>query len=128
MRRIGRTLKIDVSIIRLIFIISVFFGGTGIFIYLLLYALLPKKPLNEETIEVESENIEEETMESSARIIRPWKDRMIAGVCAALSNYLKIDVSLIRVIFILMSLGGGVGIILYIIFWFMFPNEDASER
>jgi len=116
---------IDVSIVRLIFVISIFFGGTGILIYLILFAILPKKD-ETEIIEVESEYIDGEKAET--KIVRPWKNRMIAGVCAGLANYLKIDVSFVRLIFVLMSLGGGIGIILYLIFWLFFPNIDEVEN
>ena len=118
---------IDVSIVRLIFVISIFFGGTGILIYLILFAILPKKDKNE-IIDVEPESIDGEKTEAETKIVRPWKNRMIAGVCAGLANYLKIDVSFVRLIFVLMSLGGGIGIILYLIFWLFFPNDDEVEN
>jgi len=49
---------------------------------------------------------------------------MIAGVCSGIAQYLKWDVSLIRIAFVIMSFIGGAGVILYAIFWFMFPNEE----
>ena len=95
---------------------------------MILYALLPQKADDDDIIDVEPTEIDGEKPEQTTKIYRPWKDRTIAGVCIGLSNYLKIDVSIIRLIFILMSLGGGVGIILYLIFWFMFPNEDEENH
>ncbi|OQX71081.1 MAG: hypothetical protein B6D62_02775 [Candidatus Cloacimonas sp. 4484_275] len=55
--------KIDVSIVRLIFLISIFFGGTGILIYLILYALLPQKADDDDIIDVEPTEIDGEKPE-----------------------------------------------------------------
>lgn len=116
---------IDVRLIRLAFIISIFFGGTGILIYLILFAILPKGLKDSNIIDVEVETDEEKGKEKEyTNIFRTWDDRMLAGVCSGLANYLKWDVSIIRLLFILMSFGGGIGIILYLIFWFIFPNEE----
>ena len=119
---------IDVSLIRLAFIISIFFGGTGILVYLILFAILPKRLKDSNIIDVEVETIEDESEKQEkkkyTKIFRTWENRMIAGVCSGFANYLKWDVSIIRLVFILMSFGGGVGIIMYLIFWFMFPNEE----
>jgi len=119
---------IDVSVIRLVCIISIFFGGTGILIYLILFAILPKGLKDSNIVDVEVETIEDEKEKQEqkkyTKIFRSWENRMIAGVCSGLANYLKWDVSIIRLVFILMSFGGGVGIIMYLIFWFMFPNEE----
>lgn len=119
---------IDVRLIRLAFIISVFFGGTGIMIYLILFAILPKGVENTDIIDVEIErdDAEDDHLKEKqyTKIYRIWKGRMIAGVCSGLADYLKWDVSIIRLLFIAMSFGAGVGIILYLLFWFLFPNED----
>jgi len=58
------------------------------------------------------------------RIVRPKHGRMIAGVAAAFANYLNIDVTLVRIIWILLLLPGGLpGLIPYIICWIMIPAE-----
>lgn len=49
-------------------------------------------------------------------------DKMIAGVCGGLAEYLNIDVVLIRVAFVLLGLAGGPGILLYIILWVVMPE------
>ena len=114
---------IDVRLIRLGFIISIFYGGTGILVYLILFAILPKGLKDENIIDVEIE-AEEGERRKYTKIYRTWENRMLAGVCSGFANYLKWDVSIIRLLFILMSFGGGIGIVLYLIFWFIFPNEE----
>ena len=58
------------------------------------------------------------------RLVRPKKGRKIAGVCLAFANYLNIDVTVVRLVWILLLLPGGVpGLLPYIISWIMIPSE-----
>lgn len=58
------------------------------------------------------------------RIVRPKQGRMIGGVAAAFANYLDIDVTLVRIIWILLLLPGGLpGLLPYIICWILIPAE-----
>ena len=117
---LSESFGINAMIIRLVFLITLFFGGTGIIAYLVLFAILPKNHQEKDIIDIEPEP--EEEMKN--KIYRKWDDRMIAGVCSGIAQYLKWDVSLIRIAFVIMSFIGGAGVILYAIFWFMFPNEE----
>jgi len=44
-------------------------------------------------------------------------DRVIAGVCASIAQTLGVDVTLVRLIFALLALAGGAGILLYFALW-----------
>ncbi len=58
------------------------------------------------------------------RLIRPKKGRKIAGVCLAVANYLGVDVTLVRFLWVFALLPGGVpGILPYVIFWIFIPSE-----
>lgn len=61
-----------------------------------------------------------------------YKDRdnkMLAGVCTGISEYFNMDVSLVRIIFVLLGLFTGVGVILYIILAIILPEkEDVLYR
>ncbi len=117
---LSESIGLDANIIRLIFVISIFFGLAGLWIYLALMFILPKNNLQKEIIVDAEEKMEKKPF----KISRPWKDRMIAGVCSAIARYLKIDVSIVRITFVVMSFVSGVGLILYLIFWIIFPNEE----
>ena len=52
----------------------------------------------------------------------------ISGVCAGLAEYLKMDLSLVRVLFVLVSLFTGVPIILYIVFAIVLPEKEDVLR
>lgn len=58
------------------------------------------------------------------KLTRPIKNRVIAGVCAGVANYFNIDPTVVRSIWILLLLPGGLpGIIPYIAFWLVIPSE-----
>ena len=44
-------------------------------------------------------------------------ERVIAGVCAGIAQTLAIDVTLVRLVFALLALAGGAGILLYLALW-----------
>ncbi|MFC2156784.1 PspC domain-containing protein [Acidobacteriota bacterium] len=61
--------------------------------------------------------------EPSNRMMRSRKDKMILGICKGLSKHLGIDVSLIRLGFVVATLTGGWGVLVYLILWIIMPWE-----
>lgn len=58
------------------------------------------------------------------KLIRPKQGRVLGGVCLAVANYFKLDVTLIRIIWALLFLPGGLpGLIPYVICWILIPSE-----
>lgn len=58
------------------------------------------------------------------RLVRPRAGRMIAGVCQGLANSYAWDVTWVRVIAVLLAIfGGGIGLIAYLVFWIVTPEE-----
>lgn len=47
----------------------------------------------------------------------------IGGVCAGLSDYFNIDVTLVRALFLVALFGFGSGVLLYIILWAVIPEK-----
>lgn len=62
------------------------------------------------------------------RLYRSEKDRIIAGVAGGLAKYFEIDSTLIRLIFALLVVFGGSGVLLYIIFWIVMPTESSVYK
>jgi len=60
------------------------------------------------------------------RLVRPRHGRQIAGVVLALADYFDIDVSLLRVVWVLVAIFGGCGIIAYFVGWLLIPNEPEA--
>lgn len=52
---------------------------------------------------------------------------MLAGVCAGLAEYLNVDVTFVRLAFVLISLAGGAGILGYIVAAIIMPDKYHSK-
>jgi len=51
------------------------------------------------------------------------KNKWLAGVCGGIAEYFNLDPILIRVIWLVLSLAYGVGILAYIIAWLLIPKN-----
>lgn len=59
------------------------------------------------------------------RLVRPKTGKVFAGVAAGIANYLGMDVTLVRFIWIVLLLPGGLpGFIPYVILAFIMPEEE----
>ena len=61
------------------------------------------------------------------RLYRNTKEKKIAGVCAGLGEYFKIDPTLIRILFLVVILLGGAGVLVYLICWMAMPRKDEIK-
>ena len=55
------------------------------------------------------------------RLMRSSIDKKLGGVCAGLADYFDMDPTLVRVLWLLVVLCGGTGILLYVILWIALP-------
>ena len=58
---------------------------------------------------------------------RPIDDRMLAGVASGIARYLNVDVTIVRIVFAVLAIVGGVGIPLYLAGWLLIPEEGAEQ-
>lgn len=65
---------------------------------------------------------------SSRRLTRSENDKMIAGVCGGLANYLDLDPVLIRLAFLVLLFAGGVGLPTYLLMAFITPKESSISE
>jgi phage shock protein PspC (stress-responsive transcriptional regulator) len=120
---IAHTLRIDPTVIRVLFALLSVGGGTGILIYLILWIVLPEQPL---------------TALTQKRLFRNPDQKVIAGICGGIASYFNIPVWIPRIIFLipviagifssafshLFILTGGFGgtlFLTYIILWIVLP-------
>jgi phage shock protein C len=61
-------------------------------------------------------------MGNEKRLCRSNSQRMLAGVCGGVAEYLGWDVTIVRVLWIILTLAGGSGVLLYIILWLVMPQ------
>ena len=59
------------------------------------------------------------------RLYRNTSDKVIAGVCSGLGRYLILDPLLIRLIFVVLTLAAGGGVLAYIILWIAMPEQPV---
>lgn len=68
-------------------------------------------------------------MSEPKKMERPRTGRMLAGVCAAIANYTNIDVTVVRVAYILLTLFTAFsGIIVYFILMLIIPEEKNQFK
>lgn len=60
------------------------------------------------------------------KLTRSVADRRIAGVCGGLAEYFDLDATLIRVVWLLLVLCGGTGLLAYIIMWIVVPQAPVG--
>ena len=64
---------------------------------------------------------------SGKRLYRSRNDRMVAGVCGGIGQYLNIDTTLVRLAVLFLALWGGGGVLAYLIAWVVIPEEPFEE-
>ncbi len=63
------------------------------------------------------------------RLYRDETDKMLGGVCGGVANYLRIDSSLVRILFAIITFGGfGAGFLLYILLWIILPSRSLERN
>lgn len=65
---------------------------------------------------------------ATERLRRSERDRVIAGVCGGLAEHLRVDATLVRVVFVVLAFFGGSGLILYLVLWLVMPPAGAPAR
>ena len=55
------------------------------------------------------------------------RNKKIAGVCAGFARYLDMDVTLVRVLWLLIVFAGGVGILGYFAAWIIMPSDHGLD-
>lgn len=60
---------------------------------------------------------------NTKRLYRSNTDKMIAGICGGLAQYLGVDPTIVRLVFLLLFFVGGSAIPIYLILWIITPQE-----
>ncbi len=66
-------------------------------------------------------------VKTTGRIHKSVKDKKIAGVCGGIAEYLNADPTIIRLVFALMVLGWGTGVLAYIACALILPEGDSED-
>ena len=70
-------------------------------------------------------NNKQDTMDNNFRkLTRSTTDRKIAGVCGGIAEYLNVDPTVVRIIFLFAFLCGSFGLWAYLIVWIAAPEDN----
>jgi len=59
----------------------------------------------------------------SRPLARTMYDKKIAGVCAGFARYFDCDVTLMRVLWLILAFGTGLGFVGYVVAWIVMPKD-----
>ena len=62
------------------------------------------------------------------KLMRSRADRKIAGVCGGMAHYLDLDVTLVRLVWVLVTILAGIfpGVVVYVLAWIVVPEEPTA--
>ena len=66
-------------------------------------------------------------MASVKRLYRSGKDKMLGGVCGGIAEYLNVDPTIVRFVWVLFTLAAGSGLLAYLIAWLIIPRNPAHK-
>lgn len=61
------------------------------------------------------------------RLYRSESDRMLGGVCGGIAEVYDLDPTLVRLVVLLIVLGTGAGLIVYLVAWLIMPTESEIK-
>ena len=114
-------LDTDVTLVRLLWVIlSIVPGGVigGLIGYLAAWIIMPES--NEPVI----------VPAGVHRLTRSETEKKIGGVCGGLADYFKVDPTLVRVVWAVLTIVPGaivLGILAYLVAWFIMPSDHAPR-
>lgn len=62
------------------------------------------------------------------KLFRQKEGSVLGGVCTGLSTYFDIDISIIRILFVIAAITQGFGILMYLILWIVIPSESSKAQ
>jgi phage shock protein PspC (stress-responsive transcriptional regulator) len=117
---IASYLDTDVALVRAIWVLLTIIPGAligGLLAYAAAWAVMPVSVAAVPPVT------------SGRKVTRPHEDRKIAGVCAGLAKYFAVDVTFVRLIWVVLSIYPGAivcGVLAYGIAWFIIPSEASA--
>ena len=111
---LGEYFELDPLLFRVAFIVSMFLGGLGLLVYLVMWIMVP--PTDDAPRDISGRG----------RLHLSVKDRKIAGVCGGLGEFFDIDRVFFHVGFVVLFFVWGTGILFYVALWLLMPRAAAA--
>ena len=109
---IANYMNVDAVWIRLLFALLAFAYGITILVYIVMWIAVPG-----------SYDLDEPEVEK--KLFRDGDRKVIGGVSGGLSAFLNLDITAVRVLFLLFTFAGGLGIFIYIVMWLILPEARS---
>jgi len=108
---LGNYFNVDAIWIRLLFAILAFAYGFTIIVYFVMWIAVPGSYTLEET--------------TAKKMFRDPERKVLGGVAGGVASFLGLDIVVVRVLFVLLTIFGGVGLIVYIVLWIALPEARS---
>jgi phage shock protein PspC (stress-responsive transcriptional regulator) len=109
---LGNYFSIDPLWIRLLFALMFFAYGISLIVYIVMWIAVPG-------------SYELDEPDTGKKMFRDPERKVIGGVSGGVAAFLGVDIVAVRVIFILLVFGGGVGFFIYIVLWLILPEAKT---
>jgi phage shock protein PspC (stress-responsive transcriptional regulator) len=111
----------DVTVIRLLWVVLSIVPGMiigGIVAYLAAWLLMPEG------------DVPFAPAATTKRLVRPTATRKVAGVCAGLAQFIGVDSTVVRLLWVILSIYPGAivcGLLFYVIAWLIIPSDQGAH-
>ena len=104
--------NVDVVWIRLLFVFLTIAYGVIFIVYIVLWIVIPG-------------SYELDEPEVTKKLFRSPEKKVLGGVSGGLAAYFAMDVVVVRLLFVLLTIFGGLGFIAYIVLWIILPEAKS---
>ncbi len=117
--------NVDISLVRLAWVVLTIVPGAiffGVLAYLAAWVLMPESP--------ESKEVSAARPASAKRLTLSATDRKIGGVCGGLAGFFGVDSTVVRLLWVVLSIFPGAiicGVIAYLVAWLIMPTVPLPE-
>jgi len=115
---IAEYFEVDVVVVRVAWVVFSIVPGAiigGVLAYLAAWLIIP-------------ENADAASVPAGRRLTRSTTDKRIAGVCGGLAEYFAVDPTVVRLVWVILSILGGAvigGVIAYVLAWLIIPRSQV---
>ncbi len=67
-------------------------------------------------------------MNAPKRLYRSQQQKMIWGICGGIAEYLNLDPTVVRLLFVLAAIVWGGGVLAYVVLYFVMPEAPTANE
>jgi phage shock protein PspC (stress-responsive transcriptional regulator) len=109
---LGNYFNVDPVWIRLLFAFSTLAYGVILLVYLVLWIVIPG-------------SYELDEPQVTKKLFRDREKKVLGGVSAGVAAYFGMDIVIVRILFVVLTVFGGIGLVAYIVMWIVLPEAKS---